>query len=76
LSEKEQWNELFLTGLRTKWGVSKSAIESLNSFSKAELNLLQHYTSDGSMIETASSFILTDAGKIRADGIASSFFRV
>jgi oxygen-independent coproporphyrinogen-3 oxidase len=76
LSEKEQWNELFLTGLRTKWGVSKSAIESLNSFSKAELNLLQHYFSDGSMIETASSFILSDAGKIRADGIASSFFRV
>jgi len=76
LSEKEQWNELFLTGLRTKWGVSKSAIESLNSFSKAELYLLQHYISDGSMIETASSFILSNAGKIRADGIASSFFRV
>lgn len=76
LSENEQWNELFLTGLRTKWGVSKKAIDGLNSFSKAEKDLLQHYITDGSMIETATNFILTDAGKLRADGIASSFFRV
>jgi oxygen-independent coproporphyrinogen-3 oxidase len=76
LSEKEQWNELFLTGLRTKWGVSKMAIKDLNSFSEAEFKLLNNYISDGLMIESTSSFILSDSGKIRADGIASSFFRV
>lgn len=76
LSENEQWNDLFLTGLRTKWGVSKITIEDLNSFSKAEFNLLANYIAEGLMIESSTNFVLTDAGKIRADGIASSFFRV
>jgi oxygen-independent coproporphyrinogen-3 oxidase len=76
LSKKEQWNELFLTGLRTKWGVSKKAIEDLNSFSKTEYTLLTNYISEGLMIELPTNFVLTNAGKIRADGIASSFFRI
>ncbi len=76
LSEKEQWNELFLTGLRTKWGVSKKTIEDLNSFSKAEFNLLLDYISDNLIIETETSYVLSNSGKIRADGIASSFFRI
>lgn len=76
LSKNEQWNELFLTGLRTKWGVSKKTIEDLNSFTPAELSLITNYILDEFIIEAPTNFSLTDKGKIRADGIASSFFRV
>jgi len=76
LSEKEKWNELFLTGFRTKWGVIKTTLENLSSFTDDEKKQLNQYISDGDIVETDSSYLLSEKGKIRADGIASSFFRI
>lgn len=76
LTNNEQWNELFLTGLRTKWGVSKTALATIGSFTIAEEKLLNQFKQASDIIETESHYILSENGKLRADGIASSFFRV
>jgi len=76
LSLKDRWNELFLTGLRTKWGVSKSQIEALGGFSSFEKQLISHLITDGEMLENETNYVLTVSGKLRADGIAQDFFRV
>lgn len=76
LTNNEQLNELFLTGLRTKWGVSKEALKTIGSFTISEEKLLNQFKQAGDIIETESHYILSENGKLRADGIASSFFRV
>jgi len=76
LNFNDKWNELFLTGLRTKWGVNKAKINSLGGLNSGELKLIENYTKNGSLIENNTALILTQQGKLYADGIASSFFRV
>ena len=76
LSENERWNELFLIGLRTKWGVSKEVIQQFGGFNSKErinlINLLQ----EGLISENETHFHLNHHQLFRADGVASSLFRV
>jgi oxygen-independent coproporphyrinogen-3 oxidase len=76
LSESEKWNEYFLTGLRTKWGILKKNIQEMGGMSSSELTLMDTYLKDEWMFEMDASFVLTEKGKLQADGIASSFFRL
>ena len=76
LSESEKWNEYFLTGLRTKWGILKKNIQEMGGMSSSELTLMDTYLKDEWMLEADASFVLTEKGKLQADGIASSFFRL
>ena len=76
LSPEEKWNELFLTGLRTKWGVKKSQIERFGGLGKKEAGVLNHYVLEGKLEETPKSIMLSDSGFLFADGIAKDFFRV
>jgi oxygen-independent coproporphyrinogen-3 oxidase len=76
LTASEQWNELFLTGLRTKWGVSKAKIIDMGGFKPTEENLLQQLLEAKDILETQTHFHLSEQGKLRADGIASAFFRI
>jgi oxygen-independent coproporphyrinogen III oxidase len=76
LTESEKWNEYFLTGLRTKWGILKKNILEMGGMSSSELTLMDSYVKSEWMIEADASFVLTEKGKLQADGIASSFFRV
>jgi oxygen-independent coproporphyrinogen-3 oxidase len=76
LTESEKWNEYFLTGLRTKWGILKKNIQEMGGMSSSELTLMDSYVKSEWMIEADASFVLTEKGKLQADGIASSFFRV
>ncbi len=76
LTESEKWNEYFLTGLRTKWGILKKNILEMGGMSSSELTLMDSYLKSEWMIEADASFVLTEKGKLQADGIASSFFRV
>lgn len=76
LSPEEKWNELFLTGLRTKWGVNKSQIERFGGLDKKEAGVLNHYLLEGKLEETSRSIALSDSGFLFADGIAKDFFRV
>ena len=76
LTESEKWNEYFLTGLRTKWGILKKNIQEMGGMNSSELTLMDTYFKDQWMFEADASFVLTEKGKLQADGIASSFFRL
>lgn len=76
LTASEKWNEYFLTGLRTKWGILKKIITNLGGFNAAELNQLETYLRTDLMMENQENYVLTEKGKLQADGIASSFFRL
>lgn len=75
LCDKDVWNELFLTGFRTRWGVSKKNIASLGGFSKREKTVLHDYISAGKIKEDESSLFLEGDGFLFADGVAQDFFR-
>ena len=76
LSEEDRWNELFLTGLRTKWGVLKEKTIEFGGLKEEENKLIFNYIKDGLIIETNTSWLLSTKGKMQADGIASSLFRL
>jgi len=76
LTLNEQWNEIFLTGLRTKWGVSKTALKKIGKLSSSELQKLASMIVEKDLVESETHYILSEQGKLRADGLASSFFRV
>jgi oxygen-independent coproporphyrinogen-3 oxidase len=76
LSVSEKWNEYFLTGLRTKWGVLKRSIMELGGFNSTELKQLDSYLQNDLMRLNDDHYVLTEKGKLQADGIASSFFRL
>ena len=76
LSLENKWNELFLTGLRTKWGVLKADINQLGGFSEKELILIDRLLVQGVLLEDEIRYTLSGSGKIKADGIASDFFRL
>lgn len=76
LSPTEKWNEFFLTGLRTKWGVLKENIEDLGGMTADEHKLLTTYVETGFIFEEEDRLLLTEKGKLQADGIASAFFRL
>jgi oxygen-independent coproporphyrinogen III oxidase len=74
LSLKDQYNEYVLTRLRTLWGCDLKEMHHLFGeatcahFSKM-LNKIDEY-----LIEKDGVILLTKAGKLKADGIASSLF--
>ena len=76
MSEEDKWNELFLTGLRTKWGVIKEKIEEFGGLKKDEKELISNYIQVGLITETDMAWVLSLKGKVQADGIASSLFRL
>ena len=76
LCKKDVWNELFLTGLRTMWGVSKENINALGGFSKKEEVALERHLKNGMMIEKEGFIRLKGDGFLFADGIAELFFRL
>ena len=76
LSNDAIWNELFLTGLRTMWGVSKKQIQALGGFVDSEKKELVSFKNRGLINEKHNAFVLTNKGMLFADGISESFFRV
>lgn len=76
LSASEKWNEYFLTGLRTKWGVLKRSIMELGGFNPTEMRQLERHLQNDLIQQNDDEYVLTEKGKLQADGIASSFFRL
>ena len=75
LTTADRFNELIMTGLRTMWGVSLQALEQLDSsYATLFQQNIQKYISAGQMKLESGSCILTQEGKILADGIASDLF--
>ena len=76
LTEKELWNEFILTGLRTCKGLDLDKLFKISPPDK-NFHVMKKKFLDSEWIEEKDEhFILTLEGKLRADFIASEFFRV
>ena len=76
MSQKDLWNELFLTGFRTRWGVLKDKINDLGGFTTEEASVLDGYIKNHKVKELKEAYVLTDKAFLFADALAQSFFRV
>ena len=76
LSLQDQWNELVMTGIRTKWGVSIADLESRfpMEWIKELENKAKPFIQNYQVEKTNNTYILTSKGKLFADGIAAEFF--
>jgi oxygen-independent coproporphyrinogen-3 oxidase len=74
LTANDRFNELILVGLRTKWGVSKTALFAQLQPPKNWFASLDHWKVSGKLTETDSHFFLTQEGRLLADAIASDLF--
>jgi len=74
LSDKERWNELVLTGLRTSFGLPLEKLEAIQQPGKEFNALIQNFQTKNWMINKQNTLILTEEGRLRADYIASELF--
>jgi oxygen-independent coproporphyrinogen-3 oxidase len=76
LTEKEQWNEYVLTRLRTAEGISLSFLKNQFELSEDFFSTKKKFIEANWLQENNEYLFLTQSGKLRADYIASEFFRV
>ena len=74
LSVYDRFNECLLVGLRTKWGVDKSLLDPELQKDKEFLENIALFKKDELLIEDENRYVLTQKGRLRADGIASDLF--
>ena len=78
LSKSDEWNEIIMTGLRTKWGVEINYLK--QHFDKIWLDNLnqqtQKYIESGQLLKSETHYKLSEKGLFFADGIAADFFQV
>ena len=76
LTPDQQYNEYVMTGLRTMWGCN--AIEIGQKFGDSYRNLfvagIQKYILNSLATKHDDTYLLTNSGKLMADGIASDLF--
>ncbi len=75
LSASNIFNEMVMTGLRTKWGIDKVKIQN-SKFYPDIRNTLQDFIANGMIIEKSAAFTLSEKAKLIADEIASELFVV
>lgn len=76
LDKDAMWNEIFLTGLRTKWGVMKKDILSLGGFLSKEKDIIKELIDQQYLLENEKSYVLSQQGLLFADAISEKLFRV
>jgi oxygen-independent coproporphyrinogen III oxidase len=75
LSPVQQLNEYIMTALRTMEGIQQSILKEKHAIDiPAFRKKAEGYIRTGHIIEQNGSFILTNEGKLLADGIAASLF--
>lgn len=76
LSTFQKYNEYVMVSLRTYWGADQQVIKQRfgEPYAAYFLDGLQEFIDRGLVEKTGSSIVLTEKGKIHADGIASSLF--
>ena len=74
LSNRDQYNELLLTGLRTKYGVSLKKLVALHSIPESTELKISEFKSAGWMKEIDAVLVLTKSGRLKADYIAAELF--
>lgn len=76
LQPQERFNELVLTGLRTKWGVSLHDLENILPLPKDFAERIERFLTDKLLEVKQDHLHLTAKGKLQADRIASDLFVV
>lgn len=74
LTKENQFNELILTGLRTKWGVSLEQLNAILPIDKSFLQQMDIFLQKGWMEHIDQTIFLTQEGKSWADKIAQDLF--
>lgn len=74
LTEKDRWNELLLTGLRTSLGVNLKQLESIQELPVSFTKKINEFSDREWLILRNKRIILTDSGRLMADYIASELF--
>ncbi len=74
LSKKDQYNELLLTGLRTKYGVSLKTLATLRVIPESTQLKIGEFKTVGWMTEKNGVLALTKSGRLKADYIAAELF--
>ncbi len=75
LTNLQKANEMMMTGLRTKWGVSMNRLNSaVDSWSIINHNTIQRYIESGLLQINEDRLYLTENGKLLADQIALDLF--
>jgi len=76
LTPENRFNELLMTGLRTKFGVEIAQLEQLFPLDSGFWYVVKQCIENGVMIQTNSHLILTIQGRLQADRIASDLFQI
>jgi len=76
LDKNAIWNELFLTGFRTMWGIEKKQIKALGGLMLNEEKEILKLKKQGLVLENKQRLTLSTKGFLFADAISASFFRV
>ncbi len=74
LTNRERWNELLLTGLRTSYGVNLEQLYSFDSPSSLFQKNMHEFIEKGWVLQNEGRIYLTREGKLRADYIAAELF--
>ena len=75
IDEKTAYNEYVLTRLRTKWGIEKKTIHSFSTaIQEIFFNSIKQFLESKKVLFQNDSYILSEEGKLLADGIASELF--
>lgn len=74
LTQKDQWNELILTGLRTSYGVNLDQLKKIHPLTPEFLQNTNKFAELNWLQITHQQMILTDEGRLKADHIASELF--
>jgi oxygen-independent coproporphyrinogen-3 oxidase len=76
LSNQDCFNETLMIGLRTKWGVSKKDLFAMIYPESEWFQIVKNYEQRKILVETADSFLLTEAGRLLADTVAADLFLI
>jgi len=74
LSDENRFNELLLTGLRTKYGVNLDNLKKIVALTKQFNDAKKSFVNKNWMEERENTLFLTKEGKLMADFIASELF--
>lgn len=74
LTKQNQFNEMIMMGLRTKWGVDLKALQLIQEPTNEFWNNIEQFVLAGEMNHINNSLVLTKKGLLKADYIASELF--
>jgi len=74
LTPKDRFNELLMTGLRTKWGVNLEELSRIAHVEKDFYNYIEKGIKNNEITQVRNQIVLTKKGRLIADKIASDLF--